>query len=141
MVLGREELVVFIMAASTVVRLLYVISQHSNVSLRSSCLQGAPSSWTYFLSTEWWCKDAQIIPFRFTEMFSIFPQLNLSIQEVIFMLKNSNFIWEHSIESEATSFQAPCLKCCHNLSRSNFKEFLLRESKEFVKMLSNFKRL
>lgn len=72
------------------------------------------TSFTNLLAKEsWWCKDAQIILFRLTEMFSIFPRLNLSIQEAIFTLKNSNFIWEHSVESEATSFQATCLKCCH----------------------------
>lgn len=35
-------------------------------------------------------------------------------------------------------FQAICLKCCHYLSWSNFSEFLLRDSKEFVKTLSGY---
>lgn len=110
----------------------------SQVSFRSTCFQGCLLQQLPSLSTKWSCKKSQIVPFRLTERFSIFFQLNLIIQEIIFTLKNANFILEHSIENEATSFQAICLKCCHYLSRSNFGEFLLKESKEFVKMLSGY---
>ena len=62
----------------------------------------APVSKGSCLSTERRSRrDSLIVPFRRTDTFSIFFQLDSRIREITFTLKNPNFILEHGVENRS----------------------------------------